>query len=221
MENAKSNWNVLCNLDAHFNQEWLKFIESDPVHPITSSKPIERRTKRDRLIFVATEHNEPKAMVQIALCKAFPCSALDLWDPSIKEPPYEFAIFYSVFRLPGIQPLKGLAEHLINSAANRIHGATPSIKNFVTLSPIPSLAKHLAAASPWQDVWDYVRSNQDPVSRFHTNNGAKAIGVWPEADMCEQRVKESHGWMASYEYILAEQRQKASNPNLKNKVGWL
>lgn len=221
MDTNNSNWKVLCNVDAAFKPEWLKLLEHDPVHPICATKNAERRTQRDRLVFVAIEDGKPKALVQVALCKAFPCSAADLWDASVKEPPFEYAIFYSVFRLPYEPPLKGLAEYLINSAANRIHNATPSIKNFVTLSPIPTLAKNLEVNSTWQMVWDYVRSNQDPVSRFHTNNGAQAIAVWPEADMSEKRIAESYGWMASYEYILDEQRSKAANPNLKSKAGWL
>lgn len=203
MTTEKGKWSITCHLDPTFNQSWLRELIHDPVHPPSEQRNIERRIQKDRLVFVASLNGEAKVILQIALCRDFPCDAPILWTEKTIDPPFEYAIFYSIFKTPNAKDVQGMPTKLIEEAAKRIHRAIPSIKNFVTLSPIPSLSKKLPESATWQEVWNYVQANVDPVSKFHIGNGAKPVGVWPEADNATQRVNESHGWMASYEYQVA------------------
>lgn len=191
---------VINHISEEFNQEWIKLVLHDPVHPVDETKNLDRRFAADRLVYYMLDGSTPVALIQVALYNEMPKSARQIWTDPITEGPYTFAVFYSVFKLPDLPPLKGLAESLIYAAAKSVKAAYPEISRFVTLSPIPTLAKNLPEGVEHADVWDYVSNIKDPVGRFHTNNGAQPWQVWESADSAANRTKESYGWMASYEY---------------------
>lgn len=193
---------VINHLSDEFNQDWINLVLHDPVHPPDENKTVERRFASDRLVYFMLDSSVPVALIQVALYNEMPKSAREIWTDPVADGPYNFAVFYSVFKLPDLPPLKGLAESLIYAAARSIKSLHPEITRFVTLSPIPTLAKNLPEGVGMEEVWDYVSKVKDPVGRFHTNNGATPWTVWQGADLADNRKRESHGWMASYEYSV-------------------
>lgn len=193
---------VVCNTDQEFDQAWLNLLDQDPVHPIDDFKNLERRSQSDRLVYIMTVDGTPAAAIQVALTRELPSSAVLLWKNNIETEPFEYAIFYSVFRLATAPSHVRLGGDLIFAAANDIKNKIETIKRFVTLSPIPALSKNVEATADREKVWEFVVTRQDPVAKFHTRNGASPLQVWPEADPTPNRQAESYGWMASYEYLL-------------------
>lgn len=191
---------VINHISEEFDQEWINLVLHDPVHPVDETKNMERRFAADRLVYYMLDNSTPIALIQVALYNKMPRSAIQIWTDTVASGPYTFAVFYSVFKLPGLPPLKGLAESLIYAAAQSVKELYPEISRFVTLSPIPTLATNLPQGVEYEQVWDYVATLKDPVGRFHTNNGAEPWQVWESADAAVNRTKESYGWMASYEY---------------------
>jgi malonyl-CoA decarboxylase len=194
---------VINHLSQDFNVDWKSLVLHDPVHPPDEFKTVNRRFDTDRLVYFMLDNMSPVALIQVALYNEMPNSAREIWSDPIAQGPYNFAVFYSVFKLPDLPPLKGLAENLIYAAARSIKDLHPEITRFVTLSPIPTLAKQLPEGVSKDEVWDYVSKVRDPVGRFHTNNGAQPWTVWQGADLAENRKRESYGWMASYEYLVS------------------
>lgn len=193
---------IVANTDPNFDPDWLRFIDHDPIHPIDSFKNLERRTKSDRKIFVMLVDQIPSAVLETALYDRCPTTADQLWiDPVISEP-YTHAVFYSVFRLPDTENVKGMARHLIMESAKILKKLYTTLTTFITFSPIPSLSKKLDDVKEKEQVWNYINSGQDPVAKFHTNNGATPYKVWPNADTSNLRQQESWGWMASYCYTV-------------------
>lgn len=193
---------VINHLSQNFDQHWRNLVLHDPVHPPDELKTVDRRFADDRLVYFMLDNMTPVALIQVALYNEMPKSAREIWTDSVSAGPYTFAVFYSVFKLPDLPPLKGLAENLIYAAARSVKNLYPEITRFVTLSPIPTLAKQLPEGVSKDEVWDYVSKVRDPVGRFHTNNGAQPWTVWQSADLAENRKRESYGWMASYEYAV-------------------
>jgi Malonyl-CoA decarboxylase C-terminal domain len=196
-------YKIINNRDPNFKLEWLDNLKHDPVHPIDPNKPLERRIADDRLIFVMLLDDAPVAMIQVALCDALPGTIDQIFKNPILQTDPTCAVFYSVFKLPDQPNLQGLAEKLVYGAARAVHSAYDTVQRFVTFSPIPTLAKNLTDFSD-DSVWGYIKSKKDPVTKFHTKNGAEPVAVWPNADRSDVRVKESAGWMVSYEYKLPE-----------------
>lgn len=198
-----AGYTFVSHLQTAFNPGWFALLKHDPVHPPGPLRALNRRYAKDRLVFAAVRGDEPLAMVQVALRDEYPQRADELWDPEIETGPHKQAVFYSVFRLPWVQPLKGLAELLIIEAARQVLALHPSIERFATLSPIPSLSKRLPQTAGAGEVLQLLQGAGDPVARFHMNNGAKPVAVWPRADDSHQRQSESYGWMATYQYDVA------------------
>lgn len=190
----------LSNADAPRTLDWPDLLSHDPVHPPCAERPLDRRLGQDRRVFAALLDDQPQVLLQIALQKHLVTQTASLWSPKIEETPYAVAVFYSIFRLPWVAFAQGLSERLIIEAAQQLKDGFATINRFVTLSPIPSLSKHLANAVDGTEVLDFLKKGIDPVSRFHMNNGATPIGAWRHADPTALRQKESYGWMTSYEY---------------------
>jgi len=202
-------YKIYSNRDPDFKMEWLDNLKYDPVHPINSEKPLERRVADDRLVFVMLLDDQPVAMIQAALCKSIPETIDHIFKNPVLDVTPDVAVFYSVFKLPDQPNLQGLAEKLVYGAAKAIHTAYSTIERFVTLSPIPTLTKNITEFSE-NTVWDYINSRKDPVTKFHTRNGAEPVRIWPNADSSDVRVKESGGWMVSYEYKLPDDTTNAA-----------
>ncbi len=194
---------MLSNNQSSFNQDWLQVLQQDPVQPISEKRNLHRRCEAiDRRVFVAVEDNNPLACLQVALTKHTVSNIDELWGDII-YPPFNTAIFYSVFKVTEDQQYSGIGQTLILHAAQYLKELHPSLMKFVTMSPIPSLTKKFAERPAASEVLNFVSRKADAVARFHINNGATVANVWEDADVSELRQQQSWGFMASYDYSSA------------------
>ena len=100
--------------------------------------------------------------------------------------------------------------------------ALPGLRTFVTLSPIPGLARWLREQGiEAQDetrlkqlaAWYLTRARRedgrplDPVARFHLGNGASVHMLHADADSSARGQAQSRGLMVNYLYDLARVAQ--------------
>ena len=147
-----------------------------------------------------TDGNKPAAMLQVALTTSAPMTAKELWNKKEQTEPFLYAVFYSVFRLPDSDSVKGGVKELIFSAAEDLRERFPTVGKYITLSPIPSLRTKFSKNPDFETVQAFLVAKKDPVARFHISNGAVPWAVRRRADLSDLRKQESWGWMASYDY---------------------
>lgn len=191
---------IVCNLQPEFETHWAELLRLDPVHPVDEKKDLLRRLGSDRVIYTLIHENRPVAMLQVALTTTAPLTATELWNKKEQEGDFIYAVFYSVFRLPETESIKGNVADLIFGAANDLQQRYPTLGKFITLSPIPSLRKGFTKKPEFEQVQEYIVNKKDPVARFHMKNGALPWAVRPKADFSKLRRNESWGWMVSYDY---------------------
>jgi hypothetical protein len=190
---------VISNIQVEFDPSWIEFIKMDPVHPIDDKKTLMRRLGNDRLIYALIMDQKPVALIQVALTTQCPITAKELWN-SKEDHDFNYAVFYSVFRLPGAENAKGSVRDLIFGAAKDLQKKYPGIAKYITLSPIPTLRKSFKKNPNIEQVQEYITAKKDPVARFHMMNGAIPWAYRPKADFTQLRRSESWGWMVSYDY---------------------
>jgi malonyl-CoA decarboxylase len=191
---------IISNLQPEFETSWVELLRQDPVHPVDDRKGLLRRLGTDRIIYAMVMDNKPVALLQVALTTSAPATATELWNKKEQESPFLYAVFYSIFRLPGSEQVKGNVADLIFEAANDLQRRHPDIVKYITLSPIPSLRKNFSKNPDIEQVQEYIANKKDPVARFHMKNGALPWAVRPKADYSKLRRSESWGWMISYDY---------------------
>ena len=190
---------IISNSQTEFNPNWIELIKLDPVHPVDEKKGLLRRLGHDRLIYTLVVDGKPTAMLQIALKNKCPVTAKELWNKK-EDTDFNYAVFYSVFRLPGVDNIKGSVRDLIIGAAQDLQRKYPGISKYITLSPIPSLRKSFKKNPLIDQVQEFIVTKKDPVARFHMMNGAVPWAYRPKADASQLRKDESWGWMVSYDY---------------------
>ena len=173
-----------------FNQEWLKFLEMDPVHPGIS---IDDRLVDGRTVFALEEQGTPMALVCAKLSDHMNRSMSDILSPSQQK---MVAMFYTVFRLPGAAA--GVGVDIIQEALRYCRGE--GIEQLYTLSPIPSLRKYFDEIPTEDQIREFINARKDPVARFHLGNGAQLQSVNFDADRSPKRLEESWGIMVNYNY---------------------
>ena len=203
-----------------------KIIAYEAVHAIASWDDLRRRLQpTDRRcfgFFHPAMPDEPLIFVEVALIQGIPNSIqtllVDGRDP-IDAEDADTAVFYSISNcqsgLAGVSFGNSLIKQVVADLSQELSG----LKTFVTLSPIPGLAKWLAAtdapapanASVEARAAHYLleakredRQPQDPVARFHLGNGAAVYAVHANADTSENGMTQSGGVMVNYLYDLAQ-----------------
>jgi len=176
--------------DPDFNQDWLALLEKDPVHPHIS---VNDRTHDGRTVFALERDGIPSAMICAKLSAKINQTIADILTPDTEQ---LVAMFYTVFRLPGAAG--GVGCDIINEVLD--YCKSKGVKEFYTLSPIPSLTKHFVSVPTESEVVEYLESKKDPVARFHLGNGAKIYAINFDADASEIRQNESWGIMVNYNY---------------------
>ncbi len=127
-------------LDTPYRQ--IAFLKDhDMVHPMTSIEEMAKRLGKDRLCF-AMYHvlmpHEPVIFIEVALTKGIKGRIRDIFEGEDEGKP-DTAMFYSINNTQqGLAGL-GLGKLLIARVMEEIKREYPHIKNFSTLSPIPSL----------------------------------------------------------------------------------
>ena len=182
--------------DPAFKEEWLELIKNDPVHPGIS---IAKRIAGNRSVFVFVHEDVPQFMVCARIGNRLPHNMAEILNDDGYSSKYDvtYAIFYSIFRLPGAS-LKGAGTTAIKELI--AFGKEKGINNFYTLSPIPLLRQHFTSKPDEAAVRKYLEAWQGPVAKFHLSNGARIHSINFDADYSELRLNESWGIMVNYDY---------------------
>ncbi|MEM7641651.1 MAG: malonyl-CoA decarboxylase [Pseudomonadota bacterium] len=208
-----------------------KIIEYEAVHDISGWGDLRRRLeppdRRCFAFFHPAMPDEPLIFVEVALTSGVATSIQTLLadgrDP-IPAQEADTAVFYSISNCQ-----KGLASisfgsSLIKQVAADLAADLPGLKTFMTLSPIPGLARWAEEAGTAVDPDDaqsirrlaarYLLEAKtpsgrprDPVARFHLGNGAVLQAVHAKADMSEKGRRQSGGAMVNYLYDLDRMSQ--------------
>ena len=209
-----------------------KIIAYEAVHSIDSWDALRLRLapadRRCFAFFHPAMPDEPLIFVEIALTDHIPHSIQDILAddrPVLNDDAFTTATFYSISNCQ-----KGLAgisfgNSLIKTVVRELSADMKAIKQFVTLSPIPGLAKWVASEGIDTDgladaekmpalTAHYLCHAKrpdgqptDPVARFHLNNGALIHAVHQHADTASLAQKQSFGMMVNYLYHVPDIEQ--------------
>ncbi len=208
-----------------------KIIAYEAVHAIQSWDDLRRRlAPKDRRCFAffhPAMPNEPLIFVEVALTKGIPGSVQDLLTEdrdAIRDDQADTAVFYSISNCQAGLASISFGNSLIKQVANDLSAELSGLKTFVTLSPIPGLARWLEQEGhSWKDAnpdqmkaiaAHYLLKAKrggdqpfDPVARFHLGNGAIVHAVHADADISEKGRAQSGGTMVNYLYDLSRVSQ--------------
>ena len=206
-----------------------KIIAYEAVHSIDSWDALRLRLapadRRCFAFFHPAMPDEPLIFVEVALTDHIPHSIQEILAddrPVLNDDAFTTATFYSISNCQ-----KGLAgisfgNSLIKTVVRELSADMSAIKQFVTLSPIPRLAKwvesegidadgladaEIAPALTAHYLCHAKRADgqpADPVARFHLNNGALIQAVHQHADTAPLAQKQSFGMMVNYLYQVPD-----------------
>ena len=215
-----------------------KIIEYEAVHEINSWDELRRRlAPNDRKcygFFHPAMEDEPLIFIEVALMNTIPEKISEVLKNEREFVDIEnvsVAVFYSISNcqigLAGIS----FGNFLIKQVANDLKFEFPSLKSFVTLSPVPGftnwlkkfdeqfykkITKNINVKSITNNQKQimrnslkyFFRSNRkdnlpnDPVSRFHIGNGAVLEKINFMGNESEKALNESLGLMVNYLYDI-------------------
>jgi len=225
------DWNTPANI-------LEKIIAYEAVHEITSWDNLRSRLAPDDrrcfAFFHPSMEDEPLIFVEVALTKKIPGSinsVLETDRDMLNATDSSCAIFYSISNCQ-----KGLAgisfgNFLIKQVAQALQREYPNLKNFLTLSPVPTLSSWLEKTEPdtlaefaeidWANASGedeqklleaagryFLNSSRkdkqpnDPVARFHLGNGAILDRINIAGNLSQRGLSESFGIMVNYRYDL-------------------
>lgn len=126
-----------------------KIIEYEAVHAINDWDDLQRRLRpADRRCFAffhPAMPEEPLIFVEVALCKGVPGSVQALLATERQtEDEFDTAVFYSISNCQ--EGLRGISfgNSLIKQVVEELRRDVPQVSRFVTLSPVPGMARWLA-----------------------------------------------------------------------------
>ena len=131
-----------------------KLIQHEAVHAIDGWDDLRRRLQPDRRCFAFFHPqlpNEPLIFVEVALLPEIPAVITPLVDKKAEtmhqSSSYKVAAFYSISNCePGLRGVS-MGNFLIKRVAEQLHEEFPSLKTFVTLSPIPGFIDWIVAGA--------------------------------------------------------------------------
>jgi len=131
-----------------------KLIQHEAVHAIDGWDDLRRRLQPDRRCFAFFHPqlpSEPLIFVEVALLPEIPMVITPLVDKkaeTVDQPSqYKVAVFYSISNCePGLRGVS-MGNFLIKRVAEQLHAEFPSLKTFVTLSPIPGFMDWVSAGA--------------------------------------------------------------------------
>lgn len=131
-----------------------KLIQHEAVHAIDGWDDLRRRLQPDRRCFAFFHPqlpHEPLIFVEVALLPEIPAVIMPLVDKKAETvhqtSNYKVAAFYSISNCePGLRGVS-MGNFLIKRVAEQLHAEFPSLKTFVTLSPIPGFIDWVAAGA--------------------------------------------------------------------------
>lgn len=210
-----------------------RIIGYEAVHHIRDWNDLRRRLdppdRRCYAFFHPAIADDPLIFVEVALTRSIPDSIQDLLAsdrvPSTGADATT-AVFYSISNCqPGLRGIS-FGHFLIKQVATDLKREIPTLKHFVTLSPLPGFRTWLgdhdpalaqAAAEDASSCRDRLLASAiryllktkdregrpvDPVARFHLGNGARLEQLNWMADSSEKGLRQSAGMMVNYLYDL-------------------
>ena len=212
-----------------------RIIRYEAVHAIRDWDDLRSRVDRPNRRCFAFFHpaltDEPLIFVEVALSNEIPGSIDSILNdtPEVDVDPMKFttATFYSISNCqPGLKNIS-FGNFLIKQVVQELKVDFPSIKQFVTLSPIPDFKRWLDADAEIDSVelleheeiirklmLNYLllakkgKYPMDPVARFHLGNGAQVHQIHASADLSDKGLAQSYGAMANYLYDLGHIERK-------------
>jgi len=208
-----------------------KIIAYEAVHQIDSWDDLRSRLEpTDRRCFAffhPAMPDEPLIFVEVALTRGVPGSIQDLLAQSrdmIDAEDADTAVFYSISNCQEGLASISFGNSLIKQVVADLSVDIPTLKTFVTLSPIPGFADWLAGQKisvPPEEterlrslaahyLLDIKRADglpRDPVARFHLGNGAILHQTHAQADLSDKGLEQSCGAMVNYLYDLGKVSQ--------------
>ena len=203
-----------------------KIIEYEAVHAIHSWEDLRGRLapsdRRCFAFFHPAMPDEPLIFVEVALTRGTPGAIHDLLEEArapLRAAEADTAVFYSISNCQAGLAGISFGNSLIKQVASDLAAELPGLKTFVTLSPIPGLARwaraegielspgdhdRLKAMAAWYLLNAKGRGDlpADPVARFHLGNGAQVQAVHAGADLSDNGMRQSGGAMVNYLYRL-------------------
>ena len=198
-----------------------RIIAYEAVHAIASWDDLRSRLeppdRRCFAFFHPAMADEPLIFVEVALTRGVPGSIQALLaDGREPEADPDTAAFYSISNCQAGLAGISFGSSLIKQVVEELRRELPRISTFVTLSPIPGLARWMdeegsertedperlrrTAALYLLDAKGRSGRPRDPVARFHLGNGASVHAVHAGADLSAQGMAQSHGAMVNYLY---------------------
>jgi hypothetical protein len=184
---------IIPSNSSNFNPEWLELISHDPVHPTVAK---ETRAQGSRTVLMYDEDEQHQCMICTKISDDLVRSMKDIFNDGVEGG--VTAMFYTIFRLP--DALFGVGQRALAEAVK--YFSAQGVKNFYTLSPVPSLRKNFSEQPTEEQVREYILTRKDPVAKFHLGNGATLHAVNFDADSSEIRQGESWGIMVNYKYTI-------------------
>jgi len=187
---------VLRRIDWHTPANILeKIIEYEAVHAINDWQDLRRRVlpsdRRCFAFFHPAMPEEPLIFVEVALCRGIPNSIQDLLDDghqTLPEHEADTAVFYSISNCQ--EGLKGISfgNLLIKQVVEELAAEVPSLKTFVTLSPVPGFNRWLRAqAEERPEIETLIEQLQSREPEAVSEHGAVLRGL------CAQYLVEAKG----------------------------
>ena len=134
-----------------------KIIEQEAVHEIDGWEDLRRRLQPDRRCFAFFHPQlpeEPLIFVEVALLLEIPDRVSPLVDKKstpLECEKFKVAAFYSISNCePGLRNVS-LGNFLIKSVAAQLKAEFPTLKTFVTLSPIPGFMEWVASGATMEE----------------------------------------------------------------------
>ncbi len=163
---------VLRRIDWSTSAQTLeKIIKYEAVHEISDWSDLKRRLnpvdRRCFAFFHPALMDDPLIFVEVALSQDIPASIQDLLAEKTQETPQTptTAVFYSISNCQkGLQGIS-FGNLLIKQVATDLAQEIPSLKNFVTLSPIPRFAAWLKDIRANEN---FGALNRDEIERLQT-----------------------------------------------------
>ena len=181
-----------------------KIIQYEAVHEIKGWEDLRRRLdsadRRCFAFFHPSLVDDPLIFVEVALMHDMPGAIAPVLNEARKSEPIEeptTAVFYSISNCQ--EGLKGISfgNFLIKQVVEDLVREMPSLKTFVTLSPVPLFAR-------WLD-----RTIADPASEFITTEDRAALAGlqdlrWYDRDRAEGDLRQSLMALAAEYFVRAK-----------------
>lgn len=230
-----------------------KIVAYEAVHQINDWDDLRRRLyPPDRQCFAffhPSMPDEPLIFVEVALTDGVPGSinaVLSEGRTPIEVEQANVAVFYSISNCQkGLRNIS-FGNLLIKQVVAELSLEIPTLKTFITLSPIPGLNAWLKQQTEDPDIGPIARAMLagdaaeddckalaarylllakrtdgaplDPVARFHLGNGAEAFGLHARADTSPNGLAQSSGVMVNYLYDLSKTETQHEDFVLQNVV---